>query len=52
MSMAVIVRELIIKAVVDNRNDEMIPPVIKYEIIQEAVEQVMKIIHTNEDDIR
>ncbi len=50
--MAVIVRELIIKAVIDNRNDEMLPPVIKNEIVQEAVEQVMNIVQTNEDDIR
>ena len=50
--MAVIVRELIIKAVIDNRNDEMLPPVIKNEIVQEAVEQVMNIVPTNEDDIR
>ncbi len=50
--MAVIVRELIIKAVIDNRNDELIPPVIKNEIVQEAVEQVMNIVQTNEDDIR
>ena len=50
--MAVIVKELIIKAVIDNRNDEMLPPVIKNEIVQEAVEQVMNIVQTNEDDIR
>ena len=50
--MAVMVRELIIKAVIDNRNDEMLPPVIKNEIVQEAVEQVMNIVQTNEDDIR
>lgn len=50
--MAVVVRELIIKAVIDNRNDEMLPPVIKNEIVQEAVEQVMNIVQTNEDDIR
>lgn len=50
--MAVIVRELIIKAVIDNRNDELIPPVMKNEIVQEAVEQVMNIVQTNEDDIR
>ena len=50
--MAVVVRELIIKAVIDNRNDEMLPPVIKNEIVQEAVEQVMDIVQTNEDDIR
>ena len=50
--MAVIVKELIVKAVIDNRRDELIPQAEKNEIIQEAVEQVMKIVHTNEDDIR
>ena len=50
--MAVIVRELIIKAVIDNRNDELLPAAVKNEIVQEAVEQVMNIVQTNEDDIR
>ena len=50
--MAVVVRELIIKAVIENKKDELLPPVIKNEIVQEAVEQVMNIVHTNEDDIR
>ena len=50
--MAVIVKELIVKAVIDNREDELLPPTVKNELVQEAVEQVLKIIHTNEDDIR
>ena len=50
--MAVVVKELIVKAVIDNRYDEMLPQSVKNEIIQEAVEQVMKIVHMNEDDIR
>lgn len=50
--MAIVVKELIIKAVIDNRDDQTLPPVIRNEIVQEAVEQVMNIIHTNEDDIR
>lgn len=50
--MAVIVKELIVKAVIDNRKDELLPQTVKNELIQETVEQVLNIVHTNEDDIR
>ena len=50
--MAVVVKELIIKAVIDNSEDELLSPTVKNEVVQEAVEQVLKIVHTNEDDIR
>ena len=50
--MAVVVKELIIKAVIDNSEDELFPSTVKNEVVQEAVEQVLKIVHTNEDDIR
>ena len=50
--MAVVVKELIIKAVIDNREGEILPPTLKNELIQEAVEQMLKITHTSEDDIR
>ena len=50
--MAVVVKELIIKAVIDNRKDELFPQTVKNELIQETVEQVLNIVHTSEDDIR
>lgn len=50
--MAVVVKELIIKAVIDNRKDELLPQTVKNELIQETVEQVLRIVHTNEDDLR
>lgn len=50
--MAVVVKELIIKAVIDNRKDELLPQTVKNELIQETVEQVLNIVHTNEDDLR
>ena len=50
--MAVIVKELIIKAVIDNRTDEVLPMTVKNELIQETVEQVLAIVRINEDDIR
>ena len=50
--MAVVVKELIIKAVIDNRHDELLPQAVKSELIQETVEQVLKIVHTNEEDVR
>ena len=50
--MAVVVKELIIKAVIDNRKDEVLPQTVKNELIQETVEQVLNIVHTNEDDLR
>ena len=50
--MAVVVKELIIKAVIDNRTDELLPQSVKNELIQETVEQVLNIVHTSEDDVR
>ena len=50
--MAVVVKELIIKAVIDNRKDELLPQAVKNELIQETVEQVLDIVHTSEDDTR
>lgn len=50
--MAVLVKELVIKAVIDNRIEETLPMTVKNELIQETVEQVLEIVHTSEDDIR
>ena len=50
--MAVVVKELVVKAVIDNRHDETLPSAVRNEIIQEAVEQVINVVGTDEEDIR
>ena len=52
--MAVVVKELIVKAVIDNRiaQNQAIPLQVRDELVQEAVEQVLAILHVDEDGIR
>ena len=50
--MTIQVKELIVRAIIDDDSNESIPGDVVDEIIQDCVDQVLIIVRMNEEDIR